>query len=247
MNTKQGEAVYTTMNKPRFSGKTLAILLVAAIIGVPGIARAQGGKMGSISLEKLYSEFYKTKIARKTFEDSVAVYRKDRQQRIEDLNKLNEEFQKLREEASSQALTQEKRELKGKAAQEKLAELRKANQAVQDFEQSSQQFLTDQQRRQNSAIMKEILETVRKKARDGGYAVVVDSSGLSSAGIPAAVYADEKLDFTDLILKDLNANAPANLPTSTQGATSVPSFGEPTTLPPAGGTKGLTPPPPPAK
>lgn len=222
------------------------MLTAAALLAGPGIASAQGVKIGSVSLEKLYGEFYKTKIARKTFEESLSVYRKDRQQRIDDLQKLNEEYQKLREEAASQALTQEKRDLKAKAAGEKLGELRKANQAVQDFEQSSQQFLTDQQRRQNTAIMKEILEAVRKKAKDGAYTVMVDSSGLGSAGIPGAVYADDKLDITDLVLKDLNANAPANLPASTSTGAG-PSFGEPSTLPPAGGTKAPTPPPPPAR
>lgn len=224
----------------------LAITVAAVLILSAGAARAQGVKIGSVSLDKLYAEFYKTKIARKTFEDSVAVYRKDRQQRLDDLSKLSDEFQKLREEAASQALTQEKREQKGKAAQEKAAEFGKARQAVQDFEQSSQQFLGDQQRRQNTAIMKEILETVRKKARDGGYTLMVDSSGLGSAGIPGAVYADEKLDITDLVLKDLNANAPATLPASAAPAAG-PSFGEPSTLPPSGGAKAPAPPPPPAK
>jgi Skp family chaperone for outer membrane proteins len=241
-------AVNTTMKITQLSRSLLALLAGAVLVTAPGAVCAQGVKIGSVSLEKLYGDFYKTKIARKTFEDSVSVYRKDRQQRIDDFNKLNDEYQKLREEAASQALTQEKRDLKTKASQEKLLELRKANQAIQEFEQSSQQFLSDQQRRQNTAIMKEVLEAVRKKARDGAYTVIVDSSGLSSAGIPAAVYADEKLDITDLVLKDLNANAPANLPaSSTSGSAPAPSFGTPSTQPPSSGTKAPTPPPPPLR
>jgi len=246
MNKKKRTGVYTTMNHSSLYRALLAAGVAAAFLVCPGAAFAQGVKIGSVSLDKLYGEFYKTKIARKTFDDSVAVYRKDREQRLEDLRKLSDEFQKLREEANSPALTQEKREQKGKAAQEKAMEFEKARRAVQDFEQSSQQYLGDQQRRQNTAIMKEILEVVRRRAREGGYTLLVDSSGLGSAGIPAAVYADEKLDITDLVLKELNANAPATLPTTASpGAT--PSFGEPSTLPPSGGSKALTPPPPPAK
>jgi Skp family chaperone for outer membrane proteins len=221
--------------------KLMSLAALAGVVAGPVALRAQAAevKAGSVALAKLYDEFYKTKIARRTFEDSVAAYRKDRTQRIEDFNKLNEEYQKLREESGSQALTQEKRDLKSKAAQEKLLELRKSQQAIQDFEQSSQQFLGDQQRRQTSQIMREVLEAVRKRAKDGGYTFVVDTSGVGSGGIPGAVYADEKLDFTDLVLKDLNANAPANLPSSSGTGTNTPSL---TPLTPA-----PTPPPPPAR
>ena len=196
--------------------------------------KAAEAKLGSINLGKIYSEFYKTKLAKKTFEESVTAYRKDRQARIEDYNKLNEDFQKLREESNSQALTAEKREAKSKQAQEKLVELRKANQGIQDFEQSSQQFLGDQQRRQMDTLLKEILEVVRKKAKDAGYTVVFDTSGMGSGNLPSAVYADEKLDFTDTVLKEINANAPANLPASSS------STEKPTLTP--GGLKPAAPP-----
>ena len=129
------------------------------------------------------------------------------------LNKLNEDFQKLREESNNPALTQEKREQKAKAVNDKVLELRKSLEAVKEFEQNSQQYLNDLRRRQNDTIMKEILEAVRKKGREGAYTMIVDSSGFGTmSNVPMAVYADEKLDFTDVVLKELNVNAPANLP-----------------------------------
>ncbi|MCX6900333.1 MAG: OmpH family outer membrane protein [Verrucomicrobia bacterium] len=203
------------MNRHRLTLTFIATLAVAAAGWVTPATFAQSAKIGSVDMRRIYEEFYKTKVAQRSFDESVAAYRKDYQQRVNDYNKLNEEFQKLREESNNPALTQEKREQKAKAVNDKVLELRKSLEAVKEFEQNSQQYLNDLRRRQNDAILKEILEAVRKKGRDGAYTVIVDSSGFGTvAAVPMAVYADEKLDFTDVVLKGLNANAPANLPTS---------------------------------
>ncbi|MFA7003407.1 MAG: OmpH family outer membrane protein [Verrucomicrobiia bacterium] len=214
-----------TMNKHRFTMTIVAALAVAAAGWVSPAASAQSSKIGSVDMRKLYEDFYKTKVAQRSFDESVTAYRKDYQQRVNDYNKLNEDFQKLREESNNPALTQEKREQKAKLVNDKVLELRKSLEAVKEFEQNSQQYLNDLRRRQNDAILKEILEAVRKKGREGAYTVIVDSSGFGTvASVPMAVYADEKLDFTDVILKDLNANAPANLPSSTgPGPASLPT------------------------
>ena len=229
------------MKKFRYLATLMAAAVMAGVLAVPAPLLAADLKVGAVNMRRLYTDFYKTKIARNTLEESVAAYRKDYQQRVEDYNKLNDEFQKLREESSSPALTQEKRDQKTKAAQDKSVELRKSMQAIQEFERSSQQFLSDQERRQNDAIIKDILEVVRKKCQSSGYTLVFDTSGFGSGNLPSAVYADEKLDFSDLVLKDLNANAPANLPASKAG-TSAPSLPGPSSSP-----KTPAPLPPPAK
>ena len=204
-----------SMNKHRFVITFVAAAAILAAGWASPTASAQSARIGAIEMRKLYEEFYKTKVAQRSFDESVAAYRRDYQQRVNDYNKLNEDYQKLREESNNPALTQEKRDQKAKQVQDKVLELRKSLEALKEFEQNSQQYLNDLRRRQNDAILKEILEAVRKKGRDGGYTVIVDSSGFgTAAGVPMAVYADEKLDFTDVILKELNANAPATLPAS---------------------------------
>ncbi len=211
------------LNKQRLTVALCAAMVVAAGWMAPAAsAQAGGPKIGAVDMRKLYEDFYKTKTASRSFDESVAAYRKDYQQRVNDYNKLNEDFQKLREESNNPALTQEKREQKAKQVQDKMLELRKSLEAVKEFEQNSQQYLNDLRRRQNDTIMKEILEAVRRKGREGSYTVIVDSSGFGTmSNIPMAVYADEKLDFTDVVLKELNANAPANLPVG-KGSGSAP-------------------------
>jgi Skp family chaperone for outer membrane proteins len=223
------------INTKRFKMTVVAALAVTAALWAPAAALAQSTKIGAVDMRKLYEDFYKTKVAQKSFDESVAAYRRDYQQRVNDYNKLNEDYQKVREEANNPALTQEKRDQKAKQVQDKVLELRKSLEALKEFEQNSQQYLNDLRRRQNDAILKEILEAVRKKGRDGAYTVIVDSSGFGTvAAVPMAVYADEKLDFTDVILKELNANAPANLPASAgpgPAALPTPSTTPRTTLP----------------
>jgi outer membrane protein len=209
------------LNPKRFSVLLVAAVAVAAAGWMSPAAVAQTGaaKIGAVDMRKLYEDFYKTKTASRSFDESVAAYRKDYQQRVNDYNKLNEDFQKLREESNNPALTQEKRDQKAKLVQDKVLELRKSAEAVREFEQNSQQYLNDLRRRQNDTILKEITEAVRKKGREGGYTMIVDSSGFGTmSNVPMAVYADEKLDFTDVVLKELNANAPAGLPTGSSVA-----------------------------
>ena len=209
------------MNKQRLVIALSAAMTIAAAGWMAPAASAQSGgaKFGAVDVRKLYEDFYKTKTAARSFDESVAAYRKDYQQRVNDYNKLNEDFQKLREESNNPALTQEKREQKAKQVQDKMVELRKSAEAVREFETNSQQYLNDLRRRQNDAILKEIMEVVRKKGREGSYTVVVDSSGFGTmSNVPMAIYADEKLDFTDVVLKELNANAPATLPGQTTTA-----------------------------
>ena len=205
--------------KRRFAMTVFAAAAVAATVWAAPAAFAQNTKIGSVDMRKLYEDFYKTKAAQRSFDESIAAYRKDYQQRVNDYNKLNEDFQKLREESNNPALTQEKREQKAKQVQDKMVELRKSAEAVREFETNSQQYLNDLRRRQNDAILKEIMEVVRKKGREGSYTVVVDSSGFGTmSNVPMAIYVDEKLDFTDVVLKELNANAPATLPGQTTTA-----------------------------
>ena len=101
-------------NKQRLMVALFAAMLVAAAGWMAPAASAQAGgpKIGSVDMRKLYEDFYKTKTASRSFDESVAAYRKDYQQRVNDYNKLNEDFQKLREESNNPALTQEKREQK---------------------------------------------------------------------------------------------------------------------------------------
>ncbi|MBI5818303.1 MAG: OmpH family outer membrane protein [Verrucomicrobia bacterium] len=143
--------------------------LALVLAGQALYAQMDDVKFGSVNMRRLYEEFYKTKLAQRSFDESVAAYRKDYQQRVNDNKSLD---------------------------------------ALKEFEQNSQKYLNDLRRRQNDAILSEILKAIRKKGRDDGYTVIVDSSGFGTvASIPMAIYAEEKLDFTDMILKELNANA----------------------------------------
>jgi len=45
-------------------------------------------------------------------------------------------------------------------------------------------------------------------AKTNGFSLVLDSSGQVASGFEAVLFADEKLDITEPVLKVLNANKP---------------------------------------
>ena len=58
-----------------------------------------------------------------------------------------------------------------------------------------------------SILTMDIRAEAAKQAASGGYTFVLDSSGMTTSGIPAVIYAPPAADLTVRILKALNATA----------------------------------------
>ena len=56
-------------------------------------------------------------------------------------------------------------------------------------------------------ILGDIRAEAAKQATAGGYTFVLDSSGMTTSGIPAVIYAPPSADLTAKVLKALNATA----------------------------------------
>src|SRR5690242_13529870 len=103
----------------------------AIVIGavIPGLcssgAFAADMKIGVVSLQKCFEEYYKTKQADATLKDAAEAYNKERQQLISDFQKLQEERNKLVEEIAKPELSAAAKADKQKEADAKLTDLRK--------------------------------------------------------------------------------------------------------------------------
>ena len=90
-------------------------------------------------------------------------------------------------------------------------EIKNIEAAITQFERSARTALLEQQRRHRTNIIKEITELVAKRAQSGGYSMVFDVGADSADRTKILVYTDGKDDLTQDILKQLNANAPADI------------------------------------
>ena len=68
-------------------------------------------------------------------------------------------------------------------------------------------MLSNVENEKRQEILGDIRAEAAKQAVAGGYTFVLDSSGMTTSGIPAVIYAPSTADLTEKILKALNAAA----------------------------------------
>ena len=94
----------------------------------------------------------------------------------------------------------------------KLIRVNDLRQSVEQFEKTATSNLEEKQRIAKEKILTEIRNVVANQAKAGGFGLVLDSAaeGLSKTGV--ILYSAGVTDLTEAVLKEINANAPADLP-----------------------------------
>jgi Skp family chaperone for outer membrane proteins len=194
-------------------GKTAAALLLGGLFATSLVAAAEQ-KIGTVDLKKVFEGYFKTKLVNASLEDEVSGLRKDSKALLDDYQKALDDYKKSNEEANNQALAFDEREKRKKEAEGKLVKVNDAKQSLEQFERTATSNLEEKQRIAKEKILGEILSVIANQAKAAGYSQVQDSAaeGLSKTRI--VLYDSGQNDITDAVLKELNANAPANLPTT---------------------------------
>ena len=108
-------------------------------------------------------------------------------------------------------ITEEVKAQRRAAAEDLRVEIKKLETMITQFERSARTALSEQQRRYRKNIMEEITELVAKRAKSEQYSMVFDVGADSADRSRILLYTDGQYDLTEDILKQLNANAPADI------------------------------------
>ncbi|MCX7915517.1 MAG: OmpH family outer membrane protein [Verrucomicrobiae bacterium] len=182
------------------------------------------GRIVTVDLNRVFNEFYKTPIASAKLKETADSYNKEHEQMLAEYRRQVDDLNKLREEQDKPEYSEEMREQKRRALQEKLAETQKTQREIEEFRRTHQKLLEDQTQRMRQNILKEITEAIRKEALDAGYAMVLDKSGNTLNGVPSVVFALDSVDIPEDILKILNRNQPKPTETPKPTTTAPPTF-----------------------
>ena len=167
-------------------------------------AFAAGSRIAVIDLERVFREYYKSRIAEDVIRQQATAYRTY-------LNRLNEELRKLRDRArihESNALNIALAPAeKQKVEQEAIA----ARNAVREKEAEIKLFVeeraADMRRLETSKrteIMTEIRREISRRAAAEGFEFVFDRSGRTMNDQPALLVYPERCDITNSVLRELN-------------------------------------------
>ena len=184
-------------------------MIVAFFAGSVATVQAQP-KIGTVDLKKVFDGYFKTKQADTTLKERAGDFEKTRKGMLDDYQSLNERYKKELESANDQAVAVDEREKRKKTAENTLIEIKKIEQDVTSFDRQARTTLGEKQRQMRDSVLKEIREVVIAKAKAGSFTLIVDTAAESVNSTPIVLYTNGENDLTDDILKQLNANAPAD-------------------------------------
>ncbi len=198
-----------------FLKKLVPGVLLFSVLG--GSAFAQ--RVATVDLSKVFDKYWKTEQATASLRNRVDEMQKSRGEMIEDWKKMKAEYQKLLEDANNQAVSAEERDKRKRAAEDKLKEIKGAEDGINQFERQMSVTLGEQKARMRKNILEEIKLAINSKARSAGYSLVIDSNAQTYApdpsgaySTPTVLYSDGQFDLTEAVISQLNAGAPVETP-----------------------------------
>jgi Skp family chaperone for outer membrane proteins len=192
--------------------KFIAALVAVFALTLP--AHAQN-KIAVVDLKKVFDTYYRTRIADTQLKDSAADLDKLRKGMIDEYQKSNEDFKKLLEGINDPSIGAEEKDKRRKEAEKKQGEIREQENSIRTFDNNSRQGILEKQKRLRDSVLRDIRGVVEEKSKAAGYNLVFDVAAESVNQTPVLIYnslVGGPDDLTEPVLKQLNANAPAETP-----------------------------------
>ncbi len=184
------------------------LLATLFILGGTDLVHAQV-KLGTVDMNRVFTEYYKTKDAQAKYHDAEIAANKDLNDRVEVLKKSMQEITQINTDLEKSGLSKEAKDAKLKDREEKIAAARQMDREVAEYRTAKQKTLQEQFLRMRKDIVDDIMKTVSDLEKSKGYDMVFDKSGLSAGAVPVVLYSRDDLDFSQEVIAALNKNAPA--------------------------------------
>ncbi len=207
--------IYTISTNPTNMLKSIlsATVLAAALGAFVPSANAQV-KIGTLDMNAVFSQYYKTKDAESKLNDARAAAKKELDDRLETLKKSMDEINKLNADIEKPELSKDAKDKSTKKREEKVGEARNLDREITEFRGTRERQLQEQFVRMRKDIIDEIMKVVDGKVKAAGFDLVFDKSGMSMGQIPVLIYSRADLDFSKEIVDTLNKNAPKSAPSN---------------------------------
>src|SRR5216117_840221 len=185
--------------------KKLLSTILALTLALPLAVFAQGTlKIGTVDMQRAFKEYSKTKDAEAKINDAKNAAEKEYDDRAESYKKALDEINNLNKQLDAPALSADAKSQKAKERDDKIANIKNMEREMNDFRQTRERQLQEQQMHMREGIVKEITDVVMEKVKTTNMDLVFDKSGLSLNGVPVLMYSHDNVDFTNDIIAVLN-------------------------------------------
>ena len=186
--------------------------LFALALSFGGLVSAQDAdrqKVVTVDMQALFKEFHQTKSTMAKFEEEKSRVEKDRDDRVASLKELEKQIDALKKQESDPSVADAKKQAIFSERQAKQQQFDGLRKELEEFLQRKQRALTEQMQLRMKSILEEIRAKVQKHAEAEGYDYVLDKTGTSASQVPILLYTKDATDITEVLLKTINAGAPA--------------------------------------
>lgn len=182
-------------------------LLAALTLSCFAAAASGAERIAVVDLDKIFHEYYKSRIAEETIRTQGESYRGY-------LIQLNDRREKLAEEARTAAFNSrnvalspdETLKARQTAAQAEAA-LRTIESEIAAYQENMVKSLRELEQRKRAEIIEDIRNCVRRRAAAEGYVYVFDSSGKTLNEQPSLLVYPDGCDLTKVVIEELNRTA----------------------------------------
>ena len=169
-------------------------------------------KISSVNIQELYTKFYKRFETENTLQKQLTEIKADVKVREDKLRALQKEIEQIKGKYDSSLSDSAVAKLR-KQFDEKVNELKAADQELKDFVQRREVAFREVRNTEMRVLMEEVHPAINTVADQSGSDLVLDSGAISpqaAIGVGTRVfpYMKKDIDLTPEVLKVLNAGAP---------------------------------------
>ena len=169
-------------------------------------------KISSVNIQELYTKFYKRFETENTLQKQLTEIKADVKVREDKLRELQKEIEQIKGKYDSSLSDSAVAKLR-KQFDEKVNELKAADQELKDFVQRREVAFREVRNTEMRVLMEEVHTAINTVADQSGSDLVLDSGAISpqaAIGVGTRVfpYMKKDIDLTPEVLKVLNAGAP---------------------------------------
>ncbi|MCQ2352610.1 MAG: OmpH family outer membrane protein [Victivallaceae bacterium] len=161
-------------------------------------------RIALIDLEKVFREYYKSRIAEDAIKQQAESYRSYLSRLNEQLNAAIEKARTTRSNALNIALSAKEREDAEKLAAQANAAVNEKKAEIELYVSARTQDMRNLETKKRAEIMEDIQKEIRRRAAAEGYAFVFDVSGKTTNDQPVVLVYPKGNDITDPVIGELN-------------------------------------------
>ena len=184
----------------RIFGKLLVLFALVSVVS----AGAETQRFAVVNLEKVFREYYKSRIAEDAIKQQAEVYRNYLVKQNSQLIQLKRESEQLQKDAQNPALAEAERTKLGAEAVVKAREVAAREAELQLYAAERTRIMREMDFFFRDTATTDIYKEIDRRAAAEGFNFIFDSSGKTLNEQPMVLRFPASCDLTEVVIRELN-------------------------------------------